>query len=104
MVDTGIFLAWAGFVPYLISKVGLEQMTYSLAKALGPEIRVNAIAPGPALLEDDHTPQEREKFIKATLLKRLGGAHTIAQAARYLVEADFVTGVVLPVDGGQRWR
>jgi NAD(P)-dependent dehydrogenase (short-subunit alcohol dehydrogenase family) len=104
LIDTGIYLAWPGYVPYLISKAGLEQMTYGLARALAPQVRVNGIAPGPALLEDDHTPEERERFIKNTLLRTIGGAHTIAGAALYLAEADFVTGVVIPVDGGQRWR
>jgi pteridine reductase len=104
LIDTGIYLAWPGYVPYLISKAGLEQMTYGLARALAPQVRVNGIAPGPALLEDDHTPEERERFIKNTLLRKIGGAHTIAEAALYLAEADFVSGVVIPVDGGQRWR
>jgi pteridine reductase len=102
--DTGVYLAWSGFVPYLISKAGIEQMTYGLAKALAPQVRVNAIAPGPALLADDHTEAEREQFIQRTLLKRLGGAEAITEAVLYLVKSDFVTGVVLPVDGGQRWR
>ncbi len=102
--DTGVYITWAGYVPYLISKAGIEQMTYSLAKALAPEVRVNAIAPGPALLEEGHTAEERGRFIRGTLLKRLGGAEVIAEAVLYLVQADFVTGVVIPVDGGQRWR
>jgi NAD(P)-dependent dehydrogenase (short-subunit alcohol dehydrogenase family) len=80
-------------------------MTYGLAKALAPEVRVNGIAPGPALLEEQHdTPEDRERASRGTLLKRLGGVEVIAEAALYLVQADFVTGVVLPVDGGQRWR
>ncbi len=102
--DTGVYLAWSGYIPYLISKAGVEQMTYGLAKALAPDVRVNAIAPGPALLEEGHTEAERDRFIQGTLLKRLGGAEVIAEAALYLVQADFVTGVVIPVDGGQRWR
>ncbi len=104
MVDTGVTIAWKEFVPYLMGKAGIEQMTYGLAKALAPEIRVNGIAPGPALLEEGHTPEERERAIRGTLLKRLGGADVIAEAALYLARADFVTGVVIPVDGGQRWR
>ena len=102
--DTGVDIAWPGFIPYLISKAGIEMMTYGLAKALAPEIRVNAIAPGPALLEDGHTAEERDTFIQRTLLKRLGGTDSIVEAVLYLVQADFVTGVVLPVDGGQRWK
>jgi len=102
--DTGVAIAWPGYVPYLISKAGVEMMTYGLAKALAPEVRVNAIAPGPALLEDGHTAADRDIFRQRTLLKRLGGADSIVEAALYLLRADFVTGVVLPVDGGQRWK
>jgi NAD(P)-dependent dehydrogenase (short-subunit alcohol dehydrogenase family) len=102
--DTGVDLAWSGYVPYLISKAGVELMTYGLAKALAPQVRVNGIAPGPVLLEEGHTAEERERFIRNTLLKRLGGVEAVTKAVLYLIQAEFVTGVVLPVDGGQRWK
>ena len=78
-------------------------MTYGLAKELAPDIRVNAVALGPVLLPDGHSAEEAKKFAAATLLQRLGGRDALAEAVLYLIEADFVTGVVLPVDGGQRW-
>lgn len=102
-VDTGIYITWKGYTPYLISKAGIEQMTYALAKELAPDIRVNALAPGPLLLPDDHTKEEAERFASVTLLQRLGSSEALAEAALYLIQADYVTGVVLPVDGGQRW-
>lgn len=102
-VDTGIYITWRGYTPYLISKAGVEQMTYALAKELAPDIRVNALAPGPLLLPDDHTKEEEERFASVTLLQRLGSSDALAEAALYLIQADYVTGVVLPVDGGQRW-
>ncbi len=102
--DTGVDLAWSGYVPYLISKAGIELMTYGLAKALAPQVRVNGIAPGPVLLEEGHTVEERDHFIRNTLLKRLGGPESVTGAVLYLVQAEFITGVVLPVDGGQRWK
>ena len=102
-VDTGIYITWKGYTPYLITKAGVEQMTYALAKELAPDIRVNAVALGPVLLPDGHTTAEAEKFAAATLLQRLGGSDALAEAVLYLIEADFVTGVVLPIDGGQRW-
>lgn len=102
-VDTGIYITWRGYTPYLITKAGVEQMTYGLAKELAPDIRVNAVALGPVLLPDDHTAEEAKKFAAATLLQRLGSSDALAEAVLYLIEADFVTGVVLPVDGGQRW-
>lgn len=103
IADTGIDIAWRGYVPYLISKAGVAQMTYGLAKELAPTIRVNAVAPGPILLPDEHSPAERERAARHTLLKRIGGVEAITEAVWYLARADFVTGVVLPVDGGQRW-
>lgn len=101
--DTGIYITWRGYTPYLISKAGVAQMTYALAKELAPDIRVNALAPGPLLLPDDHTKEEEEQFASVTLLQRLGSSDALAEAVLYLVTADYVTGVVLPVDGGQRW-
>jgi pteridine reductase len=104
LIDTGVYLAWAGYIPYLISKAGVEQMTYGLAKALAPQVRVNGIAPGPILPEAGSTVEEREQAVNRTLLKRLGGEQVIAEAVLYLAQAEFITGVVLPVDGGQRWK
>ena len=102
--DTGIYLAWKGYLPYLISKAGIAHMTYGLAKELAPQVRVNAIAPGPALLPDDHPQAEADRAARGTLLNRIGSPAAIAEATLYLVQADFITGVVLPVDGGQRWQ
>lgn len=102
-VDTGIYITWKGYTPYLMSKAGVEQMTYGLAKELAPKIRVNAVALGPVLLPDGHSAAEAEAFASRTLLKRLGGREVLAEAVLYLIQADFITGVVLRVDGGQRW-
>ena len=102
-VDTGIYITWKGYTPYLMSKAGVEQMTYGLAKELAPQIRVNAVALGPVLLPDGHSAAEAEAFASRTLLKRLGGSDVLAEAVLYLIQADFITGVVLRVDGGQRW-
>lgn len=102
-VDTGIYITWRGYTPYLISKAGVEQMTYALAKELAPDIRVNALAPGQLLLPDDHTGEDEEQFASVTLLQSLGSSNDLAEAALFLIQADYVTGVVLPVDGGQRW-
>jgi 3-oxoacyl-[acyl-carrier protein] reductase/pteridine reductase len=56
------------------------------------------------LLPDQHSEAEYERAVRGTLLKRIGGVEAITDAVLYLVRADFVTGVVLPVDGGQRWH
>jgi NAD(P)-dependent dehydrogenase (short-subunit alcohol dehydrogenase family) len=65
-------------------------------------VRVNAIAPGPVLLPADWNQEKRDKAARSTLLKRVGTPEDIAGAALFLAQADYITGVVLPVDGGQR--
>lgn len=93
------------YVVYSIAKAGLVALTKSLAHELGPEVRVNAIAPGPiAWPEDDPNfdELERRRIISHTLLKRAGDPDDLARAAVYLIkDAPYVTGTVLPVDGGR---
>jgi pteridine reductase len=93
------------YVVYSIAKAGLVGLTKSLAHELGPEVRVNAVAPGPiAWPEDDpkFDELERRRIISHTLLKRAGDPDDIARAVAYLVkDAAYVTGTVLPVDGGR---
>ncbi len=90
---------------YCISKAGLLMLTKTLAKELGPAIRVNAISPGSVMLpEGDNTltTKEQEKILSRVALRRHGTAQDIAKAVRYLVDqADYVTGTVLAVDGGR---
>lgn len=93
---------YADYVPYCVSKAGLLALNTALAKALAPEVQVNAILPGPVLLKGGETPRLREAIKNATLLKRLGDPEDVARAALYLIEeADFSTGASLAVDGGR---
>ncbi|MDP2784639.1 MAG: pteridine reductase [Sulfurimicrobium sp.] len=93
------------YVVYSLAKAGLVALTKSLAHELGPQVRVNAVAPGPIMWpEDDPTldDQERRRIIAHTLLKREGSPDDIAKAVTFLVnDAPYITGVVLPVDGGR---
>ncbi len=92
-----------GFPIYSISKAGLAMMTMSLAKELGPEIRVNGVSPG-AILWPENEPDEaaKEAIIERTLLKRQGTPEDIAQAVHFLIErADYMSGQILSVDGGR---
>ena len=88
---------------YSSAKAGLLMLTRSLARELGPEVRVNAIAPGPVLWPEqgmDATLQA--EIIGKTALKRAGSPEDIARAAYFFVaEAPYVTGQVLAVDGGR---
>lgn len=87
---------------YSITKAGLVMLTKTLAVELGPEIRVNAVAPGALLWPEFMEDQAKKGILSRTALKRKGEAIDIAKAIRYLIlDADYVTGQVLTVDGGR---
>jgi NAD(P)-dependent dehydrogenase (short-subunit alcohol dehydrogenase family) len=93
--------AWPGYVPYSASKAAVISLTQGFAKTLAPEVTVNAIAPGPMLPPAGATKEQGEAAVATTLLKRWGDPQDIADAVVYLAGAPYVTGVVLPVDGGR---
>jgi pteridine reductase len=88
---------------YSIAKGGLVILTRSLARELAPEVRVNAIAPGPVMWPEHGADDElRREIIERTALKRMGSPDDIARTALFFVrDAPFVTGQVLAVDGGR---
>lgn len=90
-------------LPYGMAKAGIVAMTTGLARALGPEVRVNAVAPGPVVFPENADPAYRKGYIDATLVKRAGSAEDVAAAVVFLCTQRFLTGVVLPVDGGMRF-
>jgi pteridine reductase len=99
---------WAGFrpykdyLPYCVAKAGVIALTTALAKTLAPHIQVNAVAPGPVLLPEDFSDTLRQAIVQATPLKRIGTPDDIAKTVVFLVEgSDFITGAVIPVDGGR---
>src|SRR5215475_8112624 len=99
---------WAGFrpykdyIPYCVAKAGVIALTTALAKTLAPHIQVNAVAPGPVLLPETFSDSLRQAIVRATPLKRLGAPSDIAQTVVFLVEgSDFITGAIIPVDGGR---
>jgi pteridine reductase len=91
------------FPVYSVAKAGLIMLTRALARELAPEVRVNAIAPGPVLWPDDGAEKDlQEKIIERTLLKRAGSPEDIARAVLFLAaDAPYVTGQILAVDGGR---
>ena len=92
------------YVVYSIAKSGLGGLTRTLARELAPEIRVNAVAPGPVMWPDDDAFDElsRQRIISHTPLKREGTPDDIAVAVYFLLaEALYVTGETLDVDGGR---
>lgn len=91
-----------GYPVYCTAKAGLVMLTKSLSRELAPNIRVNAVAPGPILWHDnDLTEQDKTQVLDEVLLKRLGSPINIAEAILYLIQADYVTGHILAVDGGR---
>lgn len=90
---------WAGYLPYSVSKAGLISLTKGLAKALAPDIQVNAIAAGTVMLQPTESRKEVEEL---SLLKKVGTPDDIVNTVLYLLKgSDFVTGAVIPVDGGR---
>lgn len=101
--DVSAELAWPNFFPYTISKSGINHLIYGLAKVLAPEILVNGIAPGTVLPSERSTQKDIEFFRERTLLKEIGSPEEIARAVEFLLaDANYITGTVIPVDGGFR--
>ena len=100
LADIGGILPWPGYIPHCASKAGVIMLTKCLAKALAPEVRVNAVAPGTISMSGDPSEWEAD-FIRRAPLRRSGTTEDIADAVSYLIHAKFVTGQVLVVDGGR---
>lgn len=98
--DIAALKPWRDYPVHSISKAGLEMLTRVAARALAPDIRVNAIAPGP-VLKPDRMSEERWREIGERLpLRRPGTADDVAQAVLFLLENAYITGETLTVDGG----
>lgn len=103
-----LFSDWAAnnqpyknYLPYLAAKGSIETLTKALAVELAPSVTVNCIAPGPVLRPSDLTDDEDREVARGTLLKPWAGSEEIAKTVLYFMDADFVTGAILPVDGGR---
>ncbi|MCX7059102.1 MAG: pteridine reductase [Proteobacteria bacterium] len=103
MVDIHAFRPLKRHPVYSAAKAGLAMLTQSLARELAPEIRVNGIAPGPVMWPEGEMDADLQaRIIERTALKRIGSADDIARAALFFVrDAPYVTGQILPVDGGR---
>lgn len=101
LADLAGIQAWQGYLAHGVSKAGLIHLTRVLARALAPEVRVNAIAPGTVLPPEDLPPEQREALERRAPLRRIGDPADVVGALLYLVRAEFVTGEVMVVDGGR---
>lgn len=90
------------YTTYCASKAALANLTLSYAQSLAPDIRVNAIMPGPIKFLPDHSDAQRANVIQETLLAREGGFDCVVKQVIALADNDFITGAMIPVDGGRR--
>ncbi len=101
LTDWGIHRPHPDYIPYYAAKAGLAAATAGLARALAPDVRVNAVAPGPILLPQDVDPTYAEKVRKLTPLQRMGGVQSVVLTVLFLIGNDYVTGETITVDGGR---
>jgi NAD(P)-dependent dehydrogenase (short-subunit alcohol dehydrogenase family) len=101
IVDQQVLNLTPQFLSYTVSKAGLWTLTQTLAQALAPRIRVNAVAPGPSLKAERQSQANFDAHVKATLLQRPSEPEDIAGAVHYLLSAPAVTGQMIVVDSGQ---
>ena len=104
IADLAALETWPGYIPHGLSKTVVVQMTRALARTLAPAIRVNAVAPGAILLPEGWEADTGERLRKTTPLRRLGSVNDVVGAVIYLLEADYVTGETIVVDGGRHVR
>lgn len=101
LLDQRLLKPTPHFVSYSVSKAGLAWLTVTLAQALAPRIRVNAVAPGPTLRNARQSEADFRRQNEATVLGRGPTPEDVAATVRYLLEARAVTGQTIAVDGGQ---
>lgn len=102
--DWAIQRPYPDHAAYFLAKGSIPTLTRTLAVELGlrnPRVRVNAVLPGPILMPEGTTTEERRRVIDATLVKRWGTVEELAEAVWLLLTNRFITGVCLPVDGGR---
>jgi NAD(P)-dependent dehydrogenase (short-subunit alcohol dehydrogenase family) len=106
IIDQRVWKLTPQYYSYTLTKAALLTATKTMAQALAPRIRVNAVGPGPTLPNSHDGADAMEQEAAATLLQRRIDAHEIAQAVLYLAQARSVTGQMIAVDGGQHlgWR
>jgi NAD(P)-dependent dehydrogenase (short-subunit alcohol dehydrogenase family) len=94
----GGLLAWPAFTHYCVSKAGVIMLTRCLARALGPEITVNSVAPGTIQFPGEAPDED---YIRRAPLHRTGKGEDIAETVVFLAKSDFITGQIFVVDGGR---
>jgi len=101
IIDQRIFNLTPFFMSYTISKSGLQTLTKTMAMRLGPNIKVNAIAPGPTIKSKRQTDKHFKNQIRSTLLKKSVRLGDICDTVEFLINNNSVTGQIIAVDSGQ---
>jgi NAD(P)-dependent dehydrogenase (short-subunit alcohol dehydrogenase family) len=105
LADVGGLEPWPRYAAHCISKAGVVMLTKTLARALAPDVTVNAVAPGAVLPPEDWDQESLDHLASTTPLRRLGGPGDVTAAILYLLEGgDYVTGETVVVDGGRLIR
>jgi pteridine reductase len=104
IVDVSAFEPWLRYPHHAVSKAGLLHLTRVMARYLAPDVRVNAVAPGTVLPPEDSSAEDIERERLGTLVERLGSPEDVVEAVLFLERSAFISGEVLVVDGGMRWR
>jgi NAD(P)-dependent dehydrogenase (short-subunit alcohol dehydrogenase family) len=101
IADVSATRPWAKYVPYCVSKAAVIALTQGLAKELAPRIQVNAVAPGVVIWPRHSTGVERRRRLQQIPLRRIGTPEDVARTVLFLLDSDYITGAVIPVDGGR---
>jgi len=101
LIDQRVLKPTPQFLSYSLSKSGLYWLTTTLAQALAPRVRVNAVGPGPTMVNARQSQADFARQREATVLGRGAEPQDVCDAVRYLLEASSVTGQMIAVDGGQ---
>ncbi|MDE1984978.1 MAG: SDR family oxidoreductase [Alphaproteobacteria bacterium] len=101
IIDQRVLKPTPQFLSYSLSKAGLKWLTTTLAQALAPRVRVNAVGPGPTIINARQSQADFARQREATVLGRGAEPQDVCDGVRYLLEASAVTGQMIAVDGGQ---
>ena len=101
IIDQRIFNLTPYFMSYTISKSGLQTLTKTMAMRLGPNIKVNAIAPGPTIKSKRQTDKHFKNQVRSTLLKKSVRSEDICDTVEFLINNNSITGQIIAVDSGQ---
>lgn len=102
IIDSDVHRPYKEYLPYLVSKTGMVGLTQCLAMELAPHVQVNGVSPGPVLMQPHWGSNIVKAIIKTTPLGRIGQPEDVANTVLFCIEGtDFMTGAIIPIDGGQ---